>query len=165
VASNKSTAPGQARPVAKPRAATPPAVKRAAAERSAAGEPVKRPATKRELARLRSRLEAERSELLAQLDGLRESVEVGGSEGIGEVSFDDDFADVGSATAARERDLSLSNNGKDLLDKVQAALQRMDAGAFGRCETCGEPIEPERLEALPYATLCLSDAGRRSRSS
>ncbi|HET9559524.1 MAG TPA: TraR/DksA C4-type zinc finger protein [Actinomycetota bacterium] len=38
-----------------------------------------------------------------------------------------------------------------------------DAGSFGRCEACGGPIEAERLDALPYATLCLADARRRVR--
>ncbi|HEX3215016.1 MAG TPA: TraR/DksA C4-type zinc finger protein [Actinomycetota bacterium] len=39
----------------------------------------------------------------------------------------------------------------------------MDSGRFGRCEDCGGAIEAERLDALPYATLCLADARRRVR--
>jgi DnaK suppressor protein len=39
---------------------------------------------------------------------------------------------------------------------IEGALRRIEAGTFGRCETCGLPIAPERLEALPWATDCVS---------
>ena len=64
---------------------------------------------------------------------------------------------------ARERDLSLAGNAQDLIDKVEHALARIDGGGFGRCEACGDRIEAERLDALPYATLCLADARRHAR--
>jgi RNA polymerase-binding transcription factor DksA len=81
----------------------------------------------------------------------------------GEVGFDEEFADAGSFTFERERDLSLVGNTRDLIDKVEHALARIDAGRFGRCEACGDAIEAERLDALPYATLCLADARQRVR--
>lgn len=73
----------------------------------------------------------------------------------GEVSFDEESADAGTFTFERERDLSLGNNIRDLLEKVQAALRRMDAGTYGECERCGKPIDKARLKALPYALLCI----------
>ena len=73
----------------------------------------------------------------------------------GEVSFDEESADAGTFTFERERDLSLSNNIRDLLDKVESALKRMDAGTYGECERCGKPIDKARLKALPYAVLCI----------
>jgi DnaK suppressor protein len=85
------------------------------------------------------------------------------ADATGEVGFDEEFADTGSFTFARERDLSLAGNARDLIDKVEHALARIDAGGFGRCEACGGPIEAERLDALPYATLCLADARRQAR--
>jgi DnaK suppressor protein len=116
--------------------------------------------TKRDLQAYRRRLEAE----LAELHGQREDLEASSlAEATGEVGFDEEFADTGSFTFQRERDLSLAGNARDLIDKVQHALARIDAGGFGRCEVCGGPIEAERLDALPYATLCLADARRRAR--
>ena len=114
--------------------------------------------TKRDLQAYRRRLEAELAELEGQRAELEESV--GASD---EVGFDEEFADTGSFTFARERDLSLAGNARDLIDKVEHALARIDAGGFGRCEACGGPIEAERLDALPYATLCLADARRLTR--
>lgn len=73
----------------------------------------------------------------------------------GEVSFDEESADAGTFTFERERDLSLGNNIRDLLDKVVSALRRMDAGTYGECERCGRPIDKARLRALPYAVLCI----------
>lgn len=73
----------------------------------------------------------------------------------GEVSFDEESADAGTFTFERERDLSLGNNIRDLLDKVVSALKRMDAGTYGECERCGKPIDKARLKALPYAVLCI----------
>ena len=72
-------------------------------------------------------------------------------------------SDDGSFTFERERDLSLVDNAKDLIDKVEHALARIDRGSFGRCEACSGAIEAERLDALPYATLCLADARQRVR--
>ena len=119
--------------------------------------------TKRDLVSYRKRLEAELAELHGQRAELEESAGESLAEAIGEVGFDEEFADAGSFTFQRERDLSLVDNAKDLIDKVEHALARIEAGSYGRCEACGEAIEPERLDALPYATLCLADARRRVR--
>jgi len=73
----------------------------------------------------------------------------------GEVSFDEESADAGTFTFERERDLSLGNNLRDLLDKVDSALRRINAGTYGTCERCGRPIDKARLKALPYSVLCI----------
>jgi DnaK suppressor protein len=116
--------------------------------------------TKRDLQAYRRRLEAELAELRGQLADLEESAEAAMAS---EVGFDEEFADTGTFTFERERDLSLVDNAKDLIDKVEHALARIAAGGFGRCEVCGGAIEAERLDALPYATLCLADARHRVR--
>ena len=59
--------------------------------------------------------------------------------------------------------MSLVDNAKDLIEKVEHALAEMDSGRYGRCEACGGTIEAERLDALPYATLCLADARQQAR--
>jgi DnaK suppressor protein len=119
--------------------------------------------TKRDLAAYRRRLEAELAELNGQRADLEESTGMSLAEASGEVGFDEEFADTGSFTFERERDLSLVDNVKDLIEKVEHALTRIDDGSFGRCEACGKAVEAERLDALPYATLCLADARRRVR--
>jgi RNA polymerase-binding transcription factor DksA len=116
--------------------------------------------TKQVIAGYRRRLTAERDALLAQAAGLEEAAEVAAT---GEVGFDEEYADAGTVTFERERDLSLSQNARDLIEKIERALVRMDQGTYGRCQACGRPIEPERLDALPYTTYCLADARRRVR--
>jgi DnaK suppressor protein len=119
--------------------------------------------TKRDLQAYRRRLEAELAELNSQRAELEESTGASLADATGEVGFDEEFADAGSFTFQRERDLSLVGNARDLIDKVEDALARIEAGGFGRCEACGGPIEAERLDALPYATLCLADARQQVR--
>jgi DnaK suppressor protein len=112
-----------------------------------------------ELAEIRTALEQERAELEEQLRELEESsFSSGQSDLTGEVGFDDEYADQGTATFERERDLSIENNSRDLLLKVTRALDRLANGTFGLCERCGKPIEKVRIKALPYVTLCIKDA-------
>ena len=54
------------------------------------------------------------------------------------------------------RNLAVRNNARDLMVQVEAALQRLDEGTYGTCARCGREIAVERLEALPYATLCIT---------
>ncbi len=110
--------------------------------------------TSEALARLRAELLAEREELLSQTVVLDATAVVGMWRDSG---YDDDYADTGSATFERERAQSLALNARRILVQIDDALRRMDAGTYGLCERCGQPIELERLEALPYATLCLAD--------
>lgn len=54
-----------------------------------------------------------------------------------------------------ERNQAVVDNAQILLAQVQAALDRLDNGTYGKCIQCGKDINPKRLEALPYATLCI----------
>jgi DnaK suppressor protein len=120
--------------------------------------------TKKELDELRQRLEAERAELQDQLTTIEETSFANSQSDIsGEVSFDEENADAGTFTFERERDLSIENNVRDLMGKIDRALARMDEGAYGTCSRCGKPIEKARLKALPYADLCIKDAQAQSR--
>lgn len=113
--------------------------------------PRTQPTEKQVLAR-REELEAERAQLLDQVEELDAEADVNNWR---EGGFDDDPADAGSASFERETAQSLSNHARGLLLQIDDALRRMDAGTYGLCEGCGEPIEAERLEAIPYATLCM----------
>ena len=120
--------------------------------------------SKKELDELRQRLEAERAELQEQLTTIEETqFSTSQSDISGEVSFDEENADAGTFTFERERDLSIENNVRDLMGKIDRALARMDEGAYGVCSRCGRPIEKARLKALPYADLCIKDAKAQSR--
>ncbi len=124
----------------------------------------KSPLTKKELDDLRERLLTERAELQDQLETLEENTFAASqSDMSGEVAFDDETADAGTATFERERDLSIENNVRDLLAKIDRALHRMDAGTYGLCDRCGRPIEKARIKALPYVDLCIKDAQAQSR--
>jgi DnaK suppressor protein len=57
-----------------------------------------------------------------------------------------------------ERNLARRERAKVKLERLEAALQRIEEGTYGVCETCGQAIEPERLAALPIATLCIACA-------
>lgn len=125
---------------------------------------VKSPYTKKELDDLRGRLQDERSHLLTQLTAIEEATFSQSQSDIsGEVSFDDDSADAGTFTYERERDLSIENNVRDLLAKIDRALSRIDEGKYGLCSVCGRPIEKARLKALPYVDLCIKDAQAQAR--
>jgi DnaK suppressor protein len=119
---------------------------------------------KKEADDLRERLITEKGELESQLATLEENTFAASqSDMSGEVAFDDETADAGTATFERERDLSIENNIRDLLTKIDRALQRMGAGTFGICDRCGKPIEKARVKALPYVDLCIKDAQAQSR--
>jgi DnaK suppressor protein len=64
-------------------------------------------------------------------------------------------ADEASAVAEYDRNQAMLENDRTLERKIEAALERLDAGKYGICERCGNPINPRRLEALPYVTLCV----------
>lgn len=114
---------------------------------------------------IRDNLVTERTELEEQLKEIEESVfQSPQSEVSGEVGYDtDDYADAGSATFEREKDLSIANNVQDLLVKVNRALEKIDEGTYGVCESCGNPIDSARLKALPSVVLCLDCKKREER--
>jgi DnaK suppressor protein len=118
----------------------------------------KSPFSKKELEELRKRLVEERKGLQAQYQELEQSTfATNQSDLTGEMGFDEEYADAGTATFERERDLSLVNNVIDLMERIDKALAKMDDGSYGLCERCGKPIEKLRLKALPYANLCIKD--------
>ena len=106
-------------------------------------------------ARLRVQLEEELARLeadLAELDtGDRDSL----SEASGENAYRDHMADQGTATFARELDMTFEENERGELEDVRAAIKRLDEGTYGTCERCGCDIPINRLEAVPAANMCI----------
>src|SRR5919201_3670052 len=120
--------------------------------------------SQKELDELRERLLAEQVELQEQLATIEEqSFATSQSDISGEVSFDEENADAGTFTFERERDLSIENNVRDLLGKIDRALARMDDGTYGFCSGCRKPIQKPRPKALAYADLCIKDAQAQAR--
>ena len=116
------------------------------------------------LKKIRAQLQEERGDLVRQQEELEEdSFEGTQSELTGEVGLDEDFADAGTATFDRERDLSIRNNIRDLIDQIDRAIRRIDENNYGSCERCGQPIDAARLKALPHASLCLDCKRREER--
>jgi len=104
----------------------------------------------------RQRLEAERQRLLAELASLAINGAVSGQVvGAEHAGYGNHLADDGTAVFEQEKNLALQKNLQELLGKVERALRKFDQGTYGLCEECGEPIDPARLEALPYATHCV----------
>ena len=119
-------------------------------------KPRKPELTPREIATLKVALEKQREIFSREAQDIEEGTfNVSQSEMSGEVSFDEEYADAGSFTFEREKDLSIGNNIRDLLDKVNHALAAIQRKTYGICENCGDPIAKARLLALPYSTLCL----------
>jgi RNA polymerase-binding protein DksA len=75
----------------------------------------------------------------------------------------DDQADAGSKTFEREQELSIAANRLDLVAQIQRAVERIDAGTYGYCESCGNPIPKTRLKAFPMATLDVACKQREER--
>jgi DnaK suppressor protein len=78
-------------------------------------------------------------------------------------SQDNHMADTATETYERELDEGLEEDAREQLRQVEQALGRIESGEFGRCEACGKEIPEERLEAVPWTTLCIEDARRLSR--
>ena len=101
----------------------------------------------------RALLEAERADLRAQL------AELGFGEA-GGLKYDSNFADTSQVTAERGEAEALAGELRDALAEVEAAIARLADGTYGRCEQCGQPIAPARLEAKPAARRCIACASR-----
>ena len=70
-------------------------------------------------------------------------------------SADQHMADTATETVEREIGNTLEEHDERLLEAIDAALQRIEAGTYGKCVNCGAQIPEERLEAMPWATLCI----------
>ena len=65
------------------------------------------------------------------------------------------LAEDGSSVEGQERLLTISGDLRDIMVQVEEALERIDEGTYGTCARCGQPINPERLEAFPYVAYCI----------
>jgi DnaK suppressor protein len=74
----------------------------------------------------------------------------------GDVQFDEEGGEGGTANVDREMDLHLSAQARATVVEIDRALAKIEDGTYGLCEQCGDTIPDARLQALPYAALCVS---------
>jgi DnaK suppressor protein len=110
-----------------------------------------------DLEQARQALRAERTRLRGAIESVNHPQSMAEETGDLSIGTDDHMADSATETYMRELDDGLEENAGRLLAEVDAALRRIDDGTYGNCVVCGRPIDEERLEAVPYATLCLDD--------
>ncbi len=105
------------------------------------------------------RLREEEAIVLAELADLGFT-----ADGKVDIHLDEGFADAAQTTSERARVLSLADGLQQRLDDIQAALGRIDKGTYGKCVACGKDIPPERLEAIPAASLCIACKSKSNKS-
>ncbi|WP_432173284.1 TraR/DksA family transcriptional regulator [Streptomyces sp. Tue6028] len=113
-------------------------------------------------------VEEARAEL--QSEALRLSTEISSSEealaGLMRDSGDgagDDQADTGTKNITREHEMALAANAREMLEQTERALERLETGTYGLCESCGNPIGKARMQAFPRATLCVECKQKQER--
>ncbi len=102
-------------------------------------------------AAIRKRLVAERATLRGDVEYLEDATR----QQHDDAGMGNHIADEATDIMIRERDMALQDNTEDLLAKIDDAIERIDDGTYGTCQRCGKEINPERLEALPYARYCI----------
>ena len=160
--SAKTTSPKAAAATATAKRATTSRAKKAAAPASSlAVRAEEDPWTAAELNSVRAELEDDITRLRAEISAAEIDL-VGLMRDAGDGSGDDQ-ADAGAKTYEREQEISVANNTREMLDQSEHALERIDDGSYGICESCGNPIGKLRLQAFPRATLCVTCKQKQER--
>lgn len=120
---------------------------------------VARQLAKSTIEKFEKRLLEERDRLQELIDEYEHELEEARmTESSSDRSPDPGNAEAGSLKFEYEKELSIEQNTIDLLGKVDRALERVDAGTYGICESCRKSIPMARLDVLPYVTLCVDCA-------
>jgi len=112
---------------------------------------------------LRALLESERVRLIEELEQLQASV-----PGLDERREGSPFGkreEEATETLELEKRLALENRIRQEMVRVEHALQKFEKGTYGLCDSCGKPIDPERLEALPQASLCMTCKAQQAKNA
>jgi RNA polymerase-binding protein DksA len=117
-----------------------------------------------DIERFRQRLLDERKRVIDAIDNIHAENPGSIADETEELTFlDNHLGDIATATFDREMATTLEDNSTHLLAEIDGALARIENGSYGICERCGKPIGAERLEALPWATLCIEDKRKQER--
>ena len=123
--------------------------------------------TEKDYKDLERRLLVEREKILKEMGHLETTVlKVNQRDSAGDLSgYSFHMADVGTDAMEREKAFLFASNEGRLLMQIDEALRRVYRGEYGVCENCGEPISRARLEAMPYARLCVACKEKEERES
>jgi RNA polymerase-binding protein DksA len=119
------------------------------------------PWTAEEVAQARALLQSEMERLRTEISSSAASL-----AGLMRDSGDgagDDQADTGTKNITREHEMALAANARETLTQTERALDELDAGTYGLCESCGNPIGKARMQAFPRATLCVECKQKQER--
>ena len=106
------------------------------------------------LKEIKARLEAERARLTREIE--EQSAILPAYDGTPtESRYGNHLADEATDTFEEEKALALRTHFVGELAEVEQALRKLETGDYGRCEQCGQAVDPERLEVIPYARLCV----------
>jgi RNA polymerase-binding protein DksA len=111
----------------------------------------------------RVQLLKERERVQSAIAHLREDHAGSLEDEVEEITSDNHMGDTATPTLNREIDYTLEDNSGQILQEIDAALKRIEDGTYGKCEVCGKEIGEERLEANPWASLCIDDARKAER--
>jgi RNA polymerase-binding protein DksA len=143
------------------------AATKAPAKAAAVATPEKAPSEvfpAKTLDKLRRLLEEERETYVRQARDLAaEAEQLAAEREPGDTQFDEESGEGDTLNVERERDLALSASATLVVEDIDRALGRMDAGTYGVCERCGKKIAVARLEAVPFAALCIECKSREER--
>ena len=114
-----------------------------------------------ELGEVRAQLESEAADLRAEIEEAESQIAERLTNSVQDAG--DDEADTGSKVYEREQELATIQRARDLLDQTNRALERIETGTYGACESCGKSIGKARLMAYPRATLCVACKQREER--
>jgi len=108
---------------------------------------------------LKQKLLQKRRDLQANIASLEDEARDSGEAEVRD-STDDATAAQGTSESLQEDAIE-----SETLIQVEDALQRIEDGTYGKCRDCGRPIEPARLEAVPWAAYCLEDQAKRDQAA
>ena len=112
---------------------------------------------------LRSRLESERKRLIEELEHLKSMVRPADERREG--SPFGKREEEATESFELEKRLTLEKRIIDQLAEVEHTLRKFEEGTYGLCDSCGQPIDPARLEALPQANLCLNCKAQQAKNA
>jgi RNA polymerase-binding transcription factor DksA len=115
---------------------------------------------------LTAALQERRQEIQEQIDQMGdEQRQMGIDQGIEQGTLSNHMADDGSMVFEAERLATVSDDMREMLANIDAALERIEDGTYGLCLACGKPIAEERLDAFPYVAYCIEDQARLERDN
>lgn len=121
---------------------------------------------RKDLDAMRGKLLEERERIVTDLQSLEEQTASTPKDASGDLSsYSSHMADMGSDSMEREKAFMFAAVKRRRLDELELALKHMDAGTFGVCQNCGNPIPLKRLERMPGATLCVSCKEKQEKES